>query len=137
MHKSIVIAAIATLVAANAAFAQQPAPAAPASGIKRTLLQKVEIPGTNFETVLALAEVAPNASSGRHTHPGPETGTVTEGEMLLLVDGQPDRTLKTGDSYQIPAGTSHDVKAGGMGLKVVAAYMVPKGAPLATPAPAK
>jgi quercetin dioxygenase-like cupin family protein len=62
---------------------------------------------------------------------------VTEGEMLLLVDGQPDRTLKTGDSYQIPAGTIHDVKAGGMGLKVVAAYMVPMGAPLATPAPAK
>ena len=137
MHKPAVIAAIALFVTAAAVSAQQPAPAAPAPGIKRTLLQKVEIPGTNFETVLGMAEIAANSNAGRHTYPGPETGTVVEGEMILIVEGQPDRTLKPRDSYQIAAGSIHDVKAGPTGTKVVAAYMVPKGQPLATPAPAK
>ena len=59
--------------------AQQPAPAA-SPGIKRTILQKVEVPGTNYETILGMAEIAPGMNAGRHTHPGPETGTVTEGK---------------------------------------------------------
>jgi len=113
--------------------AQQPTPAA-SPGIKRTILQKVEVPGTNYETILGMAEIAPGMNAGRHTHPGPETGTVTEGEMVLMIDGQPDRTLKAGDSYQIAAGTVHDVRTVGGPAKVVAVYMVPKGMALASPA---
>jgi quercetin dioxygenase-like cupin family protein len=119
--------------AAAIALAQQSPPAA--SNIKRTPLQKVEIPGTNYETVTAIAEVVPGALAGRHTHPGPETGYVIEGDMMLLIDGQPPQPLKAGDSYQIPAGAVHDVKAGDKGMKVMAVYMVEKGKPLASPAP--
>ena len=43
-------------------------------------------------------------AAGRHTHPGVETGYVLEGELDLLIDGQPPKKLKAGDSYQIPAG---------------------------------
>ena len=132
MAKLIVYAAIVALLFAGAAQSQQP-PAAQPPGIKRTILQRVEIPGTSYETVLGVAEVAAGANAGRHTHPGPETGTVTEGEMILMIDGQPDKTLKAGESYQIPAGVVHDVRTVS-GMKVVAAYMIPKGAPLATPA---
>jgi len=39
-----------------------------------------------------------------------------------------------GDSYQIATGVVHDVKATS-GAKVVAVYTIPKGQPLATPAP--
>jgi quercetin dioxygenase-like cupin family protein len=113
--------------------AQQPAPAA-SPGIKRTILQRVEVPGTNYETILGMAEISPGMNAGRHTHPGPETGTVTDGEMVLMIDGQPDKTLKAGDSYQIPAGVIHDVRTVGGPAKVVAVYMVPKGMALATPA---
>lgn len=137
MFKILVQAALVAVIVVGAAHAQQPAPPAASPGIKRTILQRVEIPGTNFETVLGMAEISPGMNAGRHTHPGPETGTVTEGEMVLMIDGQPDRTLKVGDSYQIPAGTIHDVKTVGGSVKVVAAYMVPKGMPLAAPAPAK
>ena len=49
-----------------------------------------------------LAEIAPGSASGAHTHPGIETGYVLEGEVLMSVEGQPDRTLKSGDSYVIP-----------------------------------
>ncbi len=92
------------LVFTGAISAQQPA-LAESTGIKRTLLQKVEVPGTNYETILVVAEIAPGVNAGRHTHPGPETGTVTEGEMVLMIDGQPEKTLRVGDSFQIPGGT--------------------------------
>ena len=135
MLKTLFPAILLACVLIGGAQAQQPAPAAAASpGIKRVILQRVEIPGTNVETVLGMAEISPGINAGRHTHPGPETGTVTEGEMVLMIEGQPDRTLKVGDSYQIPAGTIHDVRTVGGAAKVVAAYMVPKGMPLASPA---
>lgn len=124
--KRTALVVIVALVA-SVAVAQQ-------AGIKRTILQRVDVPGTTYETVLGIAEIAAGVNAGRHTHPGPETGTVTEGEMVLLVEGQPPKTLKVGDSYQIATGIVHDVKATG-GAKVVAVYTVPKGQPLATPAP--
>ena len=138
MFRNFIQAALAAIVFVGIAQAQQPAPAAAAPpGIKRTILQKVDVPSTNYETVLGMAEIAPGMNAGRHSHPGPETGTVTEGEMVLIVEGQPDRTLKAGDSYQIPPGTIHDVRTIGGPVKVVAVYVVPKGGPLAIPAPAK
>lgn len=132
MLQKLAVAFVALLFTGTIS-AQQPAPAA-SPGIKRTLLQKVEVPGTNYETILGVAEIAPGMNAGRHTHPGPETGTVTEGEMVLMIDGQSDKTLKAGDSYQIPAGIVHDVRTVGGPAKVVAVYMVPKGMALATPA---
>ena len=77
----------------GAALAQAPAP------IKRTPLQKFDVPGTNYGTVVSIAEIVPNVNIGRHTHPGPESGYMLEGEMTLLVDGQPPKPLKAGESY--------------------------------------
>lgn len=71
---------------------------------------------------------------GRHTHPGPESGYIIEGGFTLLVDGEPPRELKAGDSYKIPARTIHDAKTGAGGAKVLATYVVQKGQPLASPA---
>ena len=113
----------------------QQAPAPAAQSIKRTPLQKFDVPGTHYETVIGLAEVAPNAAIGRHTHPGPESGYVLEGEAVIMVQGQPDKIVKAGDSYQIPAGAVHDAKSGPRGAKVIATYVVEKGKPLASPAP--
>lgn len=107
----------------------------PGAPIKRTPLQKFEVPGTNYETVIGMAEIVPNVSIGRHTHPGIESGYVTEGELVLLVEGQPEKPLKAGESYQVPPGAVHDARAGDKGAKVVATYVVEKGKPLASPAP--
>jgi quercetin dioxygenase-like cupin family protein len=113
--------------------AQQPAPGAP--GIKRTPLQKFDVPGTNYETVIGLAEAAPNVSIGRHTHPGPESGYMLEGEMVLIVQGHPEKVVKAGESYQVPPGAVHDGRSGPKGARVIATYVVEKGKPLASPAP--
>jgi quercetin dioxygenase-like cupin family protein len=135
--KTIAIAAfLALLAAAVAPLQAQQAPAAvnQTANIKRTPLQKFDVPGTGYETVIGIAEIVPNVLIGRHTHPGPESGYVLDGEMVLMVDGQPPLELKTGQSYKIPPGAIHDAKSGAKGAKVIATYVVEKGKPLATPA---
>ena len=142
-RKTVICVTLASLLAASAVIgslqAQQP-PAPPAmtqqtQNIKRTPLQKFDVPGTSYETVIGMAEIAPSVNIGRHTHPGPESGFMLEGDMVLLVDGQPPLPLKAGESYKIPSGAVHDAKTGAAGAKVLATYVVEKGKPLATPAP--
>jgi quercetin dioxygenase-like cupin family protein len=108
--------------------AQQPPP------IKRTPLQKFDVPGTNYGTVIGIAEIGPNVNVGRHTHPKPESGYLLEGDFTLLVEGQPPLALKAGDSYKVPSGAIHDARTGDKGAKVIATYVVEKGKPLASPA---
>jgi quercetin dioxygenase-like cupin family protein len=132
---ALALVTAASVGVASTALAQQPAPAQPTSNIKRTLLQKVDVPGTNYDTITGIAEIVPNANIGRHTHPGPETGYVIEGELTLMIDGETPKAMKAGDSYQIPPGAVHDGRSGDKGVKVMAVYMVEKGKPLATPAP--
>lgn len=138
MNKAIVTIALAAFLGAIApAHAQQqlPAAASQTSNIKRTPLQKFDVPGTSYETVIGMAEIVPNVNIGKHTHPGPESGYMLEGDMVLLVDGQPPLEVKTGESYKVPPGAAHDAKTGAKGAKVIATYVVEKGKPLATPAP--
>src|SRR5262245_25697136 len=103
--------------------------------IKRTPLQKFDVPESNYETVIGLAEIIPNVNIGRHTHPGPESGYMLEGDFVLLVEGHPPLPVKAGESYKVPSGAVHDVRTGANGAKVIATYVVEKGKPLATPAP--
>jgi quercetin dioxygenase-like cupin family protein len=137
MLKTILVALAATFALSGSLEAQQlPAAANQTATIKRTPLQKHDVPGTNLEYVMALAEIVPNVLIGKHTHPGVEGGYVLEGELTLMVDGQPPLTLKAGDSFKISTpGTPHDAKSGPNGAKVLANYVVEKGKPLASPAP--
>jgi quercetin dioxygenase-like cupin family protein len=126
---------IASAAAAALAVLISPVPAqqaAPASTIKRIPLQRFDVPATGYETIIGIAEIAPNVAIGRHTHPGPESGYVMEGGFELLVDGESPRLLKAGDSYKVPARTPHDARSGPEGAKVIATYVVEKGVPLAT-----
>jgi quercetin dioxygenase-like cupin family protein len=108
---------------------------ASAQGIKRTPLQTVDFP-EGYKTVTGIAEVPAGGASGRHSHPGIETGYVLDGELELAFDGKPSLKVKAGESYQIPAGEIHDAKAAGdKPLKVLAIYIVDKAKPLASPAP--
>ena len=106
----------------------------PPAGIKRTPLQSIDFP-EGYKTVTGLAEVLPGHASGMHTHPGIETGYVLDGEVLMIVEGQPDRTLKAGDSFVIPPGAKHDVQSiGSVPAKAVSVFVVDKSKPLASPA---
>jgi quercetin dioxygenase-like cupin family protein len=119
--------AVVAVAGASVAIAQQ-------TGIKRTPLQKLDFPA-GYNTVTAIAEVPAGGAAGRHTHPGAETGYVLEGELELLIDGQPPMKIKAGESYQIPEGAVHDAKAGDKPFKVLGVYVVKAGEPMAKPAP--
>jgi len=119
----------AALAAAGILFAQNP-------GLTRTIVGKADVSVPGREAVVARVEVAPGAKAGRHTHPGDEISYVLEGEATLLVDGQPARTVKAGESFVIPAGVVHDAHNNGTAaIKLVGVYVVEKGKPLASPAP--
>lgn len=127
--QKIALAILAIGLMAAPALAEEPP-----SGIKRTPLQSIDFP-EGYKTVTGLAEVAPGHASGMHTHPGIETGYVLDGEVLMIVEGQPDRTLKPGDSFVIPPGAKHDVKSvGSVPAKAVSVFVVDKSKPLASPA---
>jgi quercetin dioxygenase-like cupin family protein len=126
IRKIVLGLTLAAFAFTGAAFAQ---------GIKRTPLQKIDFPA-GYTTVTAIAEIPAGGSAGRHTHPGVETGYVIEGEGELIIDGQPTKVLKPGESWAIPAGAIHDAKVvGDKPLKIMAIYIVEKDKPLATPAP--
>ena len=109
---------------------------AQASGLTRTLVGRGDVSVPGREAVVARVEVAAGARAGRHTHPGDEISYVLEGEAELLIDGQPPRTVKAGESFIIPAGTVHDAhNPGSTPIKLVGVYVVEKGKPLASPAP--
>ena len=134
MTKIIALVFAAALIS-TPALAQQPSAPLASAPIKRIPLQKTDVSGTGYEAVTGIAEIAPNVNVGRHSHSGTETGYVLEGETTLLIDGQPPRVMKAGDSYLIPPGVVHDAKSGPTPVRVLATYIVEKGKPLATPAP--
>jgi hypothetical protein len=54
------------------------------------------VPGSTYEVVLGLAELPAAVLIGKHTHPGTEQGSLVEGELTLMVQGQPDAVFKPG-----------------------------------------
>jgi quercetin dioxygenase-like cupin family protein len=63
---------------------------------------------------------------------------VLKGNLILKTKGQPDRALKPGDSFFNPRGAVHSLVTapGSDGGMAVSSWIVDKGQPLATPAPA-
>ena len=134
MFKKLALAAVlmtggAALVPMDWAAAQlTPAPA----GIKRTILQKTEVAGTNTEVVVGMVEIPAAFKVGRHTHPGSVSAHVAEGELFVTLDGQPEKQYKTGEYAMIPPGAIHDERSGDKPVKLITIYVVEKGKPLAT-----
>jgi quercetin dioxygenase-like cupin family protein len=125
-----VILTVAGFALAGVLTAQQPA-------FKRTVLQQSDISVAGHEVISAVADFEPRATPGRHTHFGEEVGYVIEGTFLIEQEGKAPVTLKAGGSFLIPAGTIHNATNTGTGSgKILATYIVEKGKPLATPAPA-
>jgi quercetin dioxygenase-like cupin family protein len=122
--------------AAAVSFAGLVGVSAQQAGFKRTVLQQGDLSAPGREAVMAVAELQPGAASGRHTHPGEEIAYVLTGPVVIEFDGKPSKTLQTGESFLIPAGTVHNARnMGGALAKVVATYVIEKGKPVATPAP--
>src|SRR6266699_6528702 len=79
----------------------QPSPVQP-SPVKRTILQRADVPGTNLETIYATVEIAAGFKAGRHNHPGVVMAHIVEGDFWLHLDGGLERVLHAGESLTIP-----------------------------------
>ena len=132
LKKSILFATFAALTLAIPAFAQQ-APVSP-SPVKRTPIGKTEVPGSNYEVITALVELAPGFKAGRHFHPGSVQAQVLDGEFLLALDGQPEKVYTAGQSLEVPDKAIHNEGAvGEKPVRLIAVYIVEKGQPLVKP----
>jgi quercetin dioxygenase-like cupin family protein len=132
------IAALATVAIAGLAIAQQPAATAttpPMAPIKRTILQKADVPGTNLELIYATVEISAGFKAGRHNHPGVVMAQVIDGDFWLQLDGQSDQVFRVGESLTIPERAIHNEGSPEKPVKLNVIYVVEKGKPLASPAP--
>lgn len=132
------IAALVTMVLTDLASAQQPAGTAttpPMAPIKRTILQKADVPGTNLEIIYATVEISAGFKAGRHNHPGVVMAQIIDGDFWLQLDGQPEQVLRAGESLTLPDRAVHNEGALVKPVKLNAVYVVEKGKPLASPAP--
>jgi quercetin dioxygenase-like cupin family protein len=127
----VALALVAAALGHAPVMAQQ---AAQTQGVKRTILETHDVPGTRYQAVLGIAEVGPNVAVARHTHPGPEITYVLDGSVTLEIGSQPKRSFAAGQTIFVPAGTPHGGSAGPNGAKVLANWIVEKGKPLASPA---
>lgn len=122
-------AALAALVLAPTSFA------ADAGYIPdRKILQQSDVPGGNYTVILALTTIEPGKVVARHTHPGVEISFVEEGEGDFVIEGKKQH-VKAGGSFRLEPGVKHSVLNGPGEMKILATYIIPKGAQLATPAP--
>jgi quercetin dioxygenase-like cupin family protein len=103
------------------------------SGITRTELTRVDVPGSaTHEAVMAVAEIAPGASSGRHFHHGVEIGYVLAGPVVVEHPDGSTTTFKQGESFRNPVSEVHNAKnPGAAPVRILAVYIVEKGKPLA------
>lgn len=109
--------------------------AQPTPGVTRTILQQNDGPMDGYVTILARGDIPAGAKVPLHTHPGIESAFIVAGGGVLSVQGQPDRTMKAGDSFQIPTGTPHGLQNGDAETHIASTYVVEKGKPLATLVP--
>jgi quercetin dioxygenase-like cupin family protein len=126
---------IAILSISLNAFADAPA-SGPATAPVRTIFERHDqtgVPGK--EILLGTAQLPAGTAIGFHTHPGDEFGYVLKGPLVLKTKGQPDRMLKTGDSFFNARGVVHSLATvpGTEGGTALSTWIVDKGEPLATP----
>ena len=99
------------------------------------VLMKTTVSGDESrEAIVGMAEFPPGASTGRHTHPGDEYATVLEGELEIVMDGQPTKHVKAGEAYHNERDVIHETRnAGTVAAKVVSTFVIAKGQPISRP----
>lgn len=124
-------------IAAFPAQAQQP-PAPTPLYASRPIIAAPVTGDDRKEMVLLSVAIQPAGAVPMHTHPGDCVGTVVDGAVELLVEGQPPRRVAAGEAYANPRGTVHGFRnVGDAAARLLNSLVVDKGVPrvqLAAPA---
>ena len=58
-----------------------------APAMKRTILERFDVPDSNYESVMLLFELPPGVNTGLHTHPGFDVVYLIEGDITVITLG--------------------------------------------------
>jgi quercetin dioxygenase-like cupin family protein len=112
------------------------APAAP-SVTSRPILVSPTTLDDKMEFVLIAVSIGLGGAVSMHTHPGDCIGSVLEGTVELLVEGQTPRRVAAGEAYANLRGTVHGLRNVGEGsARLLNNLLVDKGAARVQPAAA-
>jgi quercetin dioxygenase-like cupin family protein len=109
-----------------------------ATAIKRTDLLKTALPEMEGKDMnVWVADIPPNSSTGRHSHPTPRFVYVLEGVVLYEVDGKPPQIFKAGEAYVEMPGEIHNFRnaSSTQPAKALGFQYANDGQPLQTNAP--
>jgi len=131
---SCAICGLAGFLAEDASAQGAAQPATTSGGVTRKILSQIDGPVPGYTTIIMDVTIEPGVSIARHTHPGIESTVVLEGGIELPIEGQPTRTVKAGEAFQVPPETPH---AGGKPsetkTRALINYIVQKDKPLMKP----
>ena len=116
--------------------AQQPTPATPSFSSKAVHVSPIT-GDDKKELVLISVSIVAGGGVPLHTHPGDCLGSVIEGTVELLVEGQPARKVSVGEAYNNLRGTVHGFRnIGDAQARLLNNLVADKGAPRTQMGPA-
>ena len=128
-----------TVLAFAGAAQAAPPPAAPAANPTLFTRMLPDVPGKQM--VVVNLTLRPAGGPARpHRHPGSVLVYVTKGTARLGVEGQPVQIVKEGETFFEVPGALHTVSESASATEpayAIAVMMVPEGAPLTMPEPAR
>lgn len=134
------VAMVVGLVAAAGAYVaygQQPA-SPPQSYVSKPIVVSPLSGDDKREVVIMSVDIQPAGAVPMHTHPGDCVGSVLEGTVELIVEGQAPRRVAAGEAYSNPLGTVHGFRNVGDGqARLLNSLVVEKGVPRVQPAAKK
>ena len=90
----------------------------PPPGSNQMLRARLSV-AEGLEVIISDVVIPPGATVPRHYHPGEEFIYVLEGSAVHVQEGQPDRTLRAGDTYVIPPRAEHAPRGGPDGARAI------------------
>ena len=88
-------------------------------GFSRSLINRIEAPDGDTETVQALVAIDAHSTLAPPARPWVESVYILEGGGILQITGQPDRVMRPGDTAELPANTPHALRNGARPTKIL------------------
>lgn len=131
MRRRIVLLALIAMLAMGLPASLAVGQAPPGPTVVYTSKLEVPAPPAQIDVVQVLVEFAPGTSVPSHTHGGQVLVLMTEGELNFAVKGSPQKTYKAGESWvENPVEFGAGGNSGSTTARLVATYLLPRGAPL-------
>jgi quercetin dioxygenase-like cupin family protein len=123
------------VLAACSSFAQQAPATGPQLYASRPIMVSPLTGDEKKEVVLMSVSIQPTGAVPMHTHPGDCVGSVVEGTVELLIEGQPAKRVAVGEAYSNARGVVHGFRnVGDTPAKLLNSLVVDKGTPPVQPA---